>query len=37
MREILTINPNQEKAENAQDTNVTTHYNRKQRMCKILT
>ena len=33
----LRNNPLQKKTENAQDTNVTIHYKRKQRMHKILT
>ena len=33
----LRNNPLQQKTENAQETNVTIHYNRKQRMRKILT
>ena len=37
MREILTINPLQEKTVNAQDINVTINYRREQRMREILT
>ena len=37
MREILTINPLQEKTVNAQDINVTINYGREQRMREILT
>ena len=37
MREILTINPLQEKIVNAQDINLIINYRREQRMHEILT